>query len=86
MEVKMKLPEIFKNKLDDNINQSRKVYMGEIDNNPEELFRKFPVKVTMVTKNDEIVNSIIVGKTENYLITKNRNVIYLKDLKEIKKA
>ena len=83
----MKLPEIFKNKLENNINNNKKVFMGEMeDNNDSNIFEKLPVKVRIKTKSQGEANITIVGKTKNYLITKNRNVIYINDIEEIKKA
>ncbi len=84
----MKLPEIFKNKLNDNVNNNKKLFisMDNDNTNNNDIFISFPVKLKLTYFNGEEVTSIIVGKTKNYLITKNRNVIYLKDLKEIKKA
>lgn len=83
----MKLPEIFKNKLDNNIDNNKKIFMGEVNNeNEKDLLSKLPVKIKIKTKTGEETTSIIVGKTKNYLITKNRNVIYIKDIEEMKKA
>ena len=82
----MKLPEIFKNKLDNSVNNNEKVFMGEIEDRKQSIFDKLPVKVKLLTNKEEELICTIVGKTQNYLITKNRNVIYLKDIKEIKRA
>lgn len=83
----MKLPEIFKNKLSDNINNNERVFI-ESDSNKQgdDFLDNLPVKVKIVTLKGEEITTTIVGKTKNYLITKNRNVLYINDLKEIKKA
>ncbi len=80
----MKLPEIFKNRFKENVNNNKEVYMGSLED--DDIFKKLPVKVKLITNSGEEVTSIIIGKTKNYLITKNRNVIYINDIKEIKRA
>lgn len=87
----MKLPEIFKNKLDENINNNEKTYISsnkeerlEVEN--EDLLNSLPVKVRITTSKYENELITIVGRTKNYIITKNRDVIYIKDIKDIKKA
>ena len=79
----MKLPEIFKNKIE--LNNNKEIFIGDFNDN-EDIFSKLPVKVKITTKKDELVITTIVGKTKNYLITKNRNVIYINDIKSIEKA
>ena len=81
----MQLPKIFKNKLDESVNNNHHIFMGQFDNSNDDIFNKLPVKVKLLTNKGEIVSTII-GKTKNYLITNNRNVIYIKDIKEIKRA
>lgn len=80
----MKLPEIFKNKINTS-NNNKEVFIGEFSEN-EDIFAKLPIKVKITTKKDELVITTIIGKTKNYLITKNRNVIYINDIKQIEKA
>ncbi len=80
----MKLPEIFKNRFKENVNNNKEVYMGSLED--DDIFKKLPVKVKLITNSGEEVTSTIIGKTKNYLITKNRNVIYINDIKEIKRA
>ena len=82
----MKLPEIFKNKLDERINNNKRIFIGEADNQSEDIFNKLPVRVKLITNKGDKITCTIVGKTTNYLITKNRNVIYMNDIKEIKRA
>ena len=81
----MKLPEIFKNKIDDNINNTERLFMGEFEKDKQNIFDKLPVKVKLITNKGE-VTCTIVGKTKNYIIAKNGNVIYINDIKEIKRA
>ena len=80
----MKLPEIFKNKINTS-NNNKEVFIGEFSEN-EDIFAKLPVNVKITTKKDELVITTIIGKTKNYLITKNRNVIYINDIKQIEKT
>lgn len=87
----MKLPEIFKNKLDENINNNEKTYISsskeeklEVENG--DLLNSLPVKVRITTSKYKNELITIVGRTKNYIITKNRDVIYIDDIKEIKKA
>ena len=83
----MKLPEIFKNKLNDNINNNERIFVESSSHKDnEEFLDKLPVKVKIKTIDDKEIITTIVGKTKNYLITKNRDVFYINDLKDIKKA
>ncbi len=81
----MDLPEIFKNKIDENIENSQySYYSGDKDIRGSNL-NQFPVDAIIETKNRTFKTKII-GKTNNYLITNNREVIYIDDCINIKKV
>lgn len=80
----MSLPEIFKNKIDENIEISQKTFYSGDKENRESSFNTFPVDALIQTKNRSFVTKII-GKTDNYLITNNRDIIYINDCVNIKK-
>lgn len=82
----MSLPEIFKNKIDENIKNSQYTYssIGNNDRN-HDLFNTLPVDVLIETKNRNF-KARIVGKTDNYMVTNTREVIQVKDCISIKKA
>jgi len=86
----MKLPEIFKNKLEGNINNNVKTFIGSYDketvNSKEDIFKELPVKVKITTIKGKEITDVVVGKTKNYIITNSRNVIYINDIKDIRKA
>ena len=75
----MSLPEIFKNTINDN-NKEEKLYRGKFTEvTDESIYDNLPVKVHIVT------TTTIIGKTKNYIVTKERDVIYINDIKEITK-
>lgn len=78
----MKLPEIFKNKLN-NIHNNKNIYIGKEESNPLD---SLPAKVIITDKNGESFKTTITNRTINYLITKDQKVLSLQDIKEIKKA
>lgn len=78
----MNLPEIFKNKI--NIDKKENIYRGSFNNNDDDLLDNLPVNVT-ITTNKNIFNTTIVNKTTNYLITIDKRVIYIGDIKDIKR-
>ena len=80
----MSLPEIFKNTIDDN-NKEEKLYRGKFTEvTDESIYDNLPVKVHIVT-NTKNITTTIIGKTKNYIVTKERDVIYINDIKEITK-
>ncbi len=80
----MSLPEIFKNTINDN-NKEEKLYRGKFTEvTDESIYDNLPVKVHIVTSTKNI-NTTIIGKTKNYIVTKERDVIYINDIKEITK-
>ena len=81
----MKLPEIFKNKIENN-NSNNKIFIVKDNDEDEDIFAKLPVKVKLTTKDNIEEVCTIVAKTKHYLITSNNNVIYIKDFISIKKA
>lgn len=81
----MDLPEIFKNKIDDNIENSQVTYYSA-DNNDRGLnINIFPYDAIIETKN-RTFRAKIIGKTDNYVITNNREIIYIDDCINIKKV
>lgn len=80
----MSLPEIFKNTINDN-NKEEKLYRGKFTEvTDESIYDNLPVKAHIVTSTKNITTTII-GKTKNYIVTKERDVIYINDIKEITK-
>ena len=55
-------------------------------NSMDELLKEFPINVKLVTQKGNEIATTLVGRTSNYIITKNRDVIYLKDIRNIRKA
>ncbi len=82
----MKLPEIFKNKLDDSINNNEKIYMSNRESNNEDILANLPVQVILSTNKYQDTKVTIIGKTKNYLITRGGETIYIKDIIALKKA
>lgn len=83
----MQLPEIYKNKIDENGNNNLRNYIKKNDNQSEsidQILKSLPVTVYILLKNKEIATTII-DRTKNYIITKNRDVLYIKDIIMIKK-
>ena len=84
----MKLPEIFTNKLDESINNNERTFISfskeEKKDSKEDFLNKLPVNVKLKTK-DKNITTTIVGKTKNYIITKDRHIIEINDIKDIKK-
>lgn len=79
----MSLPEIFKNTINDN--KEEKLYRGKFTQvTDESIYDNLPVKVHIVTSTKNITTTII-GKTQNYIVTKERDVININDIKEITK-
>ena len=80
----MSLPEIFKNTINDN-NKEEKLYRGKFTEvTDESIYDNLPVKVHIVT-NTKNITTTIIGKTKSYIVTKERDVIYINDIKEITK-
>lgn len=80
------LPEIFKNKLDDDLNNNKEFFRSNIVHNEDinSILKNIPVTVYIETNSKEMTTTII-GRTENYIITKMREVIYINDIKTIKR-
>lgn len=74
----MKLPEIFKNKIE--INNNNNYYRGKFNNEKNTL----PMKVRIKYLNNELIVTI-VNETNNYYITKDNKVFYKKDIKIIER-
>ena len=77
----MKLPEIFKNKIK-NPNNNQNVYISKEESNPLD---NLPSKVLITTNKGETFKTTIINRTTNYLITKDRRVLSLSDITDIKK-
>lgn len=81
----MDLPEIFKNKINEDLNNNKKTYRStKNDESLDLILKNIPVTVYIETNNKELTTTII-GRTQNYIVTKGRDVIYIKDIKTIKK-
>ena len=83
----MDLPEIFKVKIDENLNNNSKSYIGrnkKDDDSIEDVLKYLPVTVYILLKDNEVTTTII-DRTKNYLITRKRDVIYINDILKIKK-
>ncbi len=80
----MKLPEIFKNKI--NVN-NEKTFIGKNEKKEslEDYLKDLPTTLIITTNKYKEEPLIIVGRTKNYIITKTRDVIFIKDIKNIKK-
>ena len=74
----MKLPEIFKNKIE---YPNNKCYISS----NKDIYTSFPFKAIITTNNYSNKGIIVFGKTKNYIIT-NLGVIPIKNVKEIKKT
>ena len=81
----MSLPEIFKNKIAENIENSQHTFYSANQDNRGNILNTFPVDAIIETKNRSFITKI-VGRTDNYLITNNREVIYINDCVSIKKV
>ncbi len=82
----MNLPEIFKNKLDDNLNNNKEFFRSNSTYSEDinSILRSIPVTVYIETDNKDLTTTIIAS-TKNYIITKKREVIYINDIKTIKR-
>ena len=83
----MDLPEIFKVKIDENLNNNSKSYIGrnkKDDDSIEDVLKDLTVTVYILLKDNEVTTTII-DRTKNYLITRKRDVIYINDILKIKK-
>lgn len=81
----MDLPEIFKNKINEDLNNNKKTYRStKNDESLDLILKNIPVTAYIETNNKELTTTII-GRTQNYIVTKGRDVIYIKDIKTIKK-
>ena len=79
----MQLPEIYKNKIEDEIKNSQAIYYSK-DRDENTSLTNLPVDAFIETKH-KMFRTTIVGKTNNYLVTNQGDVIELKDCLSIKK-
>ncbi|MDD2238501.1 MAG: hypothetical protein PHH51_01270 [Bacilli bacterium] len=80
----MNLPKIFKNKIDENIKNSQYTYYGLSNRNINNIdLNQLPIDAIIETK-DRIFKARIIAKTNNYLITDKKEVIYIPDCLNIK--
>ncbi|MDD4705731.1 MAG: hypothetical protein PHS24_00755 [Bacilli bacterium] len=85
----MNLPEIFKNKIDENIKNSQYTYYGSSNRSSSNRsinninLNQLPVEAIIETKN-KIFKARIIAKTNNYLITDKKEVVYIPDCLNIK--
>jgi len=78
----MKLPDIFQNKIEENLKNSMEVFYSS--QKEVTILDDFPFFAHIQTKNQSFKIKII-GNTTNYLVTANGKMIYLKDCLSIKK-
>jgi hypothetical protein len=95
----MEIPKVFANPLHKNISNNEKTSYNKLEEkkiNKEEILKK----INDIFKSDEKIYSIdciikfdkyqdryrIIGKTTNYLVTINKNLINIDDIKDIKLA
>lgn len=82
----MGLPEIYKNKLSNEIRNSQTTYYGKLErNNYDDILANLPVTTYIETKTGKM-EAIIIAKTDNYIITSKNKVINFKDIISLKKA
>ena len=81
----MKLPEIFKNKINNDIKEKTFIGKSEKKESLEEYLKDLPTTLIITTNKYTEEPLTIVGRTKNYIITKTRDVIFIKDIKNIKK-
>lgn len=74
----MKLPEIFKNKIE--IDDDNNYYRGTF----KEKKNTLPMKLRIKYLNNEFITTI-VNQTDNYYITKDNKVLYKDDVKIIER-
>jgi len=78
----MKLPNIFKNQINENLRNSREIfYSGKKEAN---IPHHFPFQAIIQTKSHSF-KAKVIGKTTNYLVTANGRIIYLKDCLNFRK-
>ncbi|MDD2409111.1 MAG: hypothetical protein PHD03_00090 [Bacilli bacterium] len=81
----MNLPEIFKNKIDENIKNSQYTFYGLSNRSINDIsLNQLPIDAIIETK-DHIFNAKIIAKTNNYLITDKKEIVYIPDCINIKK-
>jgi hypothetical protein len=84
----MKLPEIFKNDIDESVRNNKYTFVGdgkETDNQKDlSLLDNLPANVYLEAGKKKLKTTII-GKTNNYIVTSGRDVIYIKDITSLKK-
>ncbi len=81
----MKLPEIFKGKVDEEVDNQQHTYYGKENLDRGDInLNILPVDAIIETK-DRIFRAKIIGKTNNYIVTNNQEVIYINDCISIKK-
>lgn len=80
----MNLPKIFKNKIDENIKNSQYTYYGLSNRSISDInLNQLPIEAIIETK-DRIFKARIIAKTNNYLITDKKEVVYIHDCLNIK--
>lgn len=80
----MNLPKIYKNKIDESIKNSQYTYYGLSNRDLKKVdFNILPVDTIIETKN-KIFRAKIIAKTNNYLITDKKEVVYIHDCISIK--
>ncbi len=79
----MKLPEIFKNKISDNLGNNIKSFKGNAENNSQNVLDNLPVSCTIILNNKKELRTTIIGKTRSNIITKDGLVIKMNTVEKI---
>ena len=81
----MKLLEIFKGEIKDEVDNQMYTYYSKEDDRGELNLNVLPMDAIIETK-DRVFRAKIIGKTNNYIVTNNQEVIYIDDCISIKKG
>lgn len=80
----MSLPKIYKNKIEGEIRNSQDTFYSQRNTNNNDFLNQLPANALIETQN-RIWQTKIVGKTNNYLVTSNGEIINFQDCLSIKK-
>ena len=81
--MRVNLPKIYKNKIDEQIRNSQDTYYSR-EASKSDFLNNLPMDAVIETKN-RLWQAKIVGKTENYLVTNTGEVINLNECIKIRK-
>lgn len=81
----MKLPEIYKNKIDEDLDNNTRTFISSTDNDNIDLILKDLPTLVYITTKDKNFYATVIGKTTNYIVTRDKEVIRISDIIKIKK-